>query len=121
MNGEHTVSLVSMGANTAEMYNLFDTRLLNSLFVIISNAYNGGHVIKFLVKEKAFTKGFHNVHNVCTYKSFGKKTCVFHSANGGFCSKRFNFPLSFGLTADYGYHVTALQQFLCHWFTDMSQ
>src|SRR5258708_1944963 len=121
MKGEHTVPLISMSADTTEMYNLFDTRLLNSLFVIIGNAYNGGHVIKFLVKEKTFTKGFHDIHNVCTHKSFGKKIYVFHSANSGFCSKRFDFPLSFGLTADYGYRVTALQQFFCHGFIDMSQ
>src|SRR5258705_4716009 len=121
MRGEHTVPLISMSANAAEMYNLFDTRLLNSLFVIISNAYNGRHVIKFLVEEKTFTKGFHSVYNVCTRKGFGKKIYVFHSANSGCCSKCFDFPLSFGFTADYGYRVTALQQFFCHWFIDMSQ
>src|SRR5690348_4708815 len=102
MECQHAVSFIGMSTNAAEMHHTFYARLLNSLLVIIRYFIDRSHIIEVLVEETVSSHRFHKINYVGTGKSFCEEIYVFHSADGRFCTQRFNVFLPLNLTADNG-------------------
>jgi hypothetical protein len=118
MKGKDAVILIRVGADAAEMDDLFYAGLQDSLFVGAGPLRDLRHQVIVRVEEADGRE--QTIYGVGAGEGSGQKFAVFDVADGRVCSQGYNFFLFPGVAADDGYLMSFLDQLLSEWFANMA-